>query len=131
MVAEDGCKWYATEPDPGKPSLADCRPVQEYAEQHGNSFRGHNTFWHQELPVRATFSCPLCHTTDAVPIIQDWLPGNFSAHELVDNIIPTHVRAVCSLYGLILHQSYRYLRLFPNDRAVIRIFVSAARLEGN
>lgn len=51
MVAEDGCKWYATEPSPGKPSLADCRPVQEYAEEHGNSFRGHNTFWHQELPV--------------------------------------------------------------------------------
>ncbi|VDB90883.1 unnamed protein product [Peniophora sp. CBMAI 1063] len=79
MVAEDGCKWYATEPDPGRPSLADCRPVQEYAEQHGNSFRGHNTFWHQELP--------------------DWLPGNFSAHTLVSSIIPTHVRAEISGMG--------------------------------
>ena len=30
-----------------------------------------------------------------------------------------------SLYGLILHQTYRYFRLYPDDRFLIRVFVSS------
>jgi endo-1,4-beta-xylanase len=50
-VAENSCKWDATEPSRGTSSLGNCKAVQSYAASHGDSFRGHNTFWHSQLPV--------------------------------------------------------------------------------
>jgi endo-1,4-beta-xylanase len=55
MVAENSCKWQSTEPAPGTTSLTACKGVQSFAASHGDSFRGHNTFWHSQTPVR-TFS---------------------------------------------------------------------------
>ena len=31
---------------------------------------------------------------------------------------------LCSFYGLTLHQSYRYFRLYPNDTKVLKALVS-------
>ncbi|KZV77340.1 glycoside hydrolase family 10 protein [Peniophora sp. CONT] len=73
VVAENECKWEATEPSSGVSNLTECIAVRDFATKHSDSFRGHNTFWHSQTPT--------------------WLPGNFSAGELVDTIIPTHVRA--------------------------------------
>jgi endo-1,4-beta-xylanase len=52
MVAENGCKWQSTEPSRGTSSLGACQGVQTYAAARGDTFRGHNTFWHSQLPVR-------------------------------------------------------------------------------
>ncbi|VDC00606.1 unnamed protein product [Peniophora sp. CBMAI 1063] len=79
VVAENGCKWGEVERVRGVSDLRECREVGEFAREVGGSFRGHNTFWHTHLP--------------------SWLPGNFSAHTLVNNIIPTHVRAEISGMG--------------------------------
>ena len=35
------------------------------------------------------------------------------------------VETRCSLYGLSVHQAYRYIRSFPTDAAYIRVLVSA------
>jgi endo-1,4-beta-xylanase len=90
VVAENGCKWYDTEQTRGVPSLDDCLGVQAYAKSMGNTFRGsvpvllpstmiltnllrsHNLFWHQQQP--------------------QWLPGNVTAPDLVNNVIPQHVK---------------------------------------
>jgi endo-1,4-beta-xylanase len=53
MVSENACKWQSTEPAPGTTSLTGCKGAQSFANTHGDSFRGHNTFWHAQLPVRA------------------------------------------------------------------------------
>jgi endo-1,4-beta-xylanase len=58
IVAENGCKWDATEPSRGTASLNGCKGVQSYAASHGDSFRGHNTFWHAQTPVRALLIVP-------------------------------------------------------------------------
>jgi GH35 family endo-1,4-beta-xylanase len=79
MVAENGCKWFDTEQVRGQANLTDCRGVLDYAGAHGDSFRGHNTFWHQQTP--------------------DWLPGNVSASDLVNNVIPQHVQQTISGIG--------------------------------
>ncbi|VDB95864.1 unnamed protein product [Peniophora sp. CBMAI 1063] len=71
-VAENECKWSATEPAPGTSSLTACQAVQSLAAASNASFRGHNTFWHSQLP--------------------SWLPGTFSASDVVNTIIPTHVQ---------------------------------------
>lgn len=52
VVAENGCKWDATEPSQGVSSLTACLGVQSFATSHSATFRGHNTFWHSQLPVR-------------------------------------------------------------------------------
>ncbi|KAJ7696518.1 glycoside hydrolase superfamily [Mycena rosella] len=72
MVAENGCKWSATEPTRGVSSLTQCLGVQSYAVARNASFRGHNTFWHEQLP--------------------SWLPGSVTASDLVTNVIPQHVQ---------------------------------------
>ncbi|KAF7304363.1 Beta-xylanase [Mycena chlorophos] len=72
VVSENGCKWDATEPEQGVSNLTECQACHSFATARGNSFRGHNTFWHQQMPA--------------------WLPGNFTASELVGNIIPQHVK---------------------------------------
>ncbi|KZV77349.1 glycoside hydrolase family 10 protein [Peniophora sp. CONT] len=72
VVAENGCKWDATEPSNGVSDLTECLAVQSYATKEGDSFRGHNTFWHSQTP--------------------SWLPGSFSASDVVNTIIPTHVQ---------------------------------------
>ncbi|KAJ7088601.1 glycoside hydrolase superfamily [Mycena epipterygia] len=72
MVAENGCKWDATEPSRGTSSLTQCLGVQSYAVARNASFRGHNTFWHSQLP--------------------SWLPGSVTASDLVTNVIPQHVQ---------------------------------------
>ncbi|KAJ7096565.1 glycoside hydrolase superfamily [Mycena belliarum] len=72
MVAENGCKWQSTEPSRGTSSLTACLGVQSYATARGASFRGHNTFWHSQLP--------------------SWLPGSVTASDLVTNVIPQHVQ---------------------------------------
>jgi hypothetical protein len=51
MVAENSCKWQSTEPSPNVTSLTGCKAVQSFATSHGDSFRGHNTFWHAQTPV--------------------------------------------------------------------------------
>ena len=51
-VAENECKWDATEPSPGTSDLTECLAVQRFAAASNASFRGHNTFWHSQLPVR-------------------------------------------------------------------------------
>lgn len=51
VVAENGCKWDATEPSRGTSSLGECQSVQSFASKNGESFRGHNTFWHAQTPV--------------------------------------------------------------------------------
>lgn len=51
VVAENGCKWDATEPTRGTSDLTECLAVQSFATTNGNSFRGHNTFWHSQTPV--------------------------------------------------------------------------------
>ena len=51
IVAENGCKWDATEPSEGVSDLTECLGVQSYATTNGDSFRGHNTFWHSQTPV--------------------------------------------------------------------------------
>jgi endo-1,4-beta-xylanase len=51
MVAENSCKWASSEPSRGTSSLSACQAVQSFAASTGNSFRGHNTFWHNQLPV--------------------------------------------------------------------------------
>ena len=53
IVAENGCKWDATEPTRGVPDLTECQAVQSYASTNGATFRGHNTFWHSQTPVSA------------------------------------------------------------------------------
>lgn len=55
LVAENGCKWDATEPTRGVSDLTDCAGAQSYAFQQGATFRGHNTFWHEQTPVRSIF----------------------------------------------------------------------------
>ncbi|KAJ6468506.1 glycoside hydrolase superfamily [Mycena vitilis] len=72
IVAENGCKWQSTEPSRGTSSLTQCLGVQSYAVSRNASFRGHNTFWHEQLP--------------------SWLPGSVSASDLVTNVIPQHVQ---------------------------------------
>jgi endo-1,4-beta-xylanase len=57
MVAEKSCKWQTTEPSPNVTSLTGCKGVQSFATSHGDSFRGHNTFWHANTPVSG-FLCP-------------------------------------------------------------------------
>ncbi|KAJ7617346.1 glycoside hydrolase superfamily, partial [Roridomyces roridus] len=73
VVSENGCKWDATEPSQGTSSLTECLACQSFATQIGATFRGHNTFWHSQLPT--------------------WLPGSFSASQIVGTIIPQHVQA--------------------------------------
>ena len=51
IVAENGCKWDATEPTRGTSSLSGCIGVQTFATQHSDTFRGHNLFWHSQTPV--------------------------------------------------------------------------------
>jgi endo-1,4-beta-xylanase len=41
MVAENGCKWYDTEPVRGEISLSDCKGVSQYAAAHYATFRGY------------------------------------------------------------------------------------------
>ncbi|KAJ7487995.1 glycosyl hydrolase family 10-domain-containing protein, partial [Mycena latifolia] len=72
IVAENGCKWDATEPSRGTSSLTQCLGAQSYAAARGASFRGHNTFWHSQTP--------------------SWLPGSITASDLVTNVIPQHVQ---------------------------------------
>ncbi|KAJ6554861.1 glycoside hydrolase superfamily, partial [Mycena capillaripes] len=72
IVAENGCKWQSTEPSRGTSSLTQCLGVQSYAVARNASFRGHNTFWHQQLP--------------------SWLPGSVTASDLVTNVIPQHIQ---------------------------------------
>ncbi|KAG8842842.1 hypothetical protein FRB96_004704, partial [Tulasnella sp. 330] len=72
VVAENGCKWDATEPTRGTSDLTECQAVQSFATAHSNSFRGHNTFWHSQTP--------------------SWLPGSITASDLVTNVIPQHVQ---------------------------------------
>lgn len=52
VVAENGCKWDATEPTRGTSDLTECQAVQSFATKNGATFRGHNTFWHSQTPVR-------------------------------------------------------------------------------
>ncbi|KAJ6452474.1 glycoside hydrolase superfamily [Mycena sanguinolenta] len=72
VVSENGCKWDATEPTQGVSDLTECLACQSFATENGNTFRGHNTFWHEQTP--------------------SWLPGSFTANEVVDTIIPQHVQ---------------------------------------
>jgi endo-1,4-beta-xylanase len=60
VVAENGCKWQGTEPSPGTSSLGSCQAVKSYASARGASFRGHNTFWHSQLPVSLFTSGSTC-----------------------------------------------------------------------
>ncbi|KAF7297504.1 Beta-xylanase [Mycena indigotica] len=72
VVSENGCKWDATEPSQGTSSLTECLACQSFATTNGDTFRGHNTFWHSQTP--------------------SWLPGSFSASQVVNTIIPQHVQ---------------------------------------
>ncbi|PPQ71982.1 hypothetical protein CVT26_007138 [Gymnopilus dilepis] len=72
VVAENGCKWDATEPTRGTSDLTECQAVQSFATKNGATFRGHNTFWHSQTP--------------------SWLPGSITASDLVNNVIPQHVQ---------------------------------------
>ncbi|KDR79605.1 hypothetical protein GALMADRAFT_93534 [Galerina marginata CBS 339.88] len=72
VVAENGCKWDATEPSRGTSDLTECQAVQAFATKSGATFRGHNTFWHSQTPT--------------------WLPGSITASDLVTNVIPQHVQ---------------------------------------
>lgn len=54
VVAENSCKWDSTETSEGVSTLTSCEGVQSYATEYSNSFRGHNTFWHSQLPVCMT-----------------------------------------------------------------------------
>ncbi|KAJ6496949.1 glycoside hydrolase superfamily [Mycena vulgaris] len=72
VVSENGCKWDATEPTQGVSDLTECLACQQFATTNGNTFRGHNTFWHSQTP--------------------SWLPGSFSASQLTGTIIPQHVQ---------------------------------------
>ena len=51
VVAENGCKWGEVEREPGKSNLSECFDVLDFAREHSNTFRGHNTLWHTHLPV--------------------------------------------------------------------------------
>ncbi|KAF7341846.1 Beta-xylanase [Mycena sanguinolenta] len=73
VVSENGCKWDATEPSQGVSDLTECLATQSFATAHGNTFRGHNTFWHSQTP--------------------SWLPGSFTAAQITGTIIPQHVQA--------------------------------------
>ncbi|KAJ6506808.1 glycoside hydrolase superfamily [Mycena sanguinolenta] len=73
VVSENGCKWDATEPSQGASDLTECLATQSFATAHGNTFRGHNTFWHSQTP--------------------SWLPGSFTASQITGTIIPQHVQA--------------------------------------
>jgi endo-1,4-beta-xylanase len=89
LVAENGCKWYDTEPSRGVSNLTDCKAAQTFAFEHLASFRLHNTFWHQQTP--------------------SWLPGNVSADDLVKNIIPQHVQQEIGGMGrtyLLIHADF-------------------------
>lgn len=55
IVAENGCKWDATEPSRGTSSLSGCQGVQSFGATYGDSFRGHNTFWHSQTPVSLSY----------------------------------------------------------------------------
>ena len=59
LVAENGCKWDATEPTRGNSDLTSCLGAQSFAFANGASFRGHNTFWHSQLPVSGLFAVKL------------------------------------------------------------------------
>ncbi|KAF8316682.1 glycoside hydrolase [Clavulina sp. PMI_390] len=79
IVAENECKWDSTEPSEGDSTLTSCLAVQSFGATYGDTFRGHNTFWHSQLP--------------------SWLPGSFTASEVVNTIIPQHVQAEISGLG--------------------------------
>ncbi|KZO99283.1 glycoside hydrolase family 10 protein [Calocera viscosa TUFC12733] len=79
IVAGNDCKWYATEPERQDFTLSACEGVSQYAAAHYATFRGHNTFWHNQLPA--------------------WLPGNITAYDLVNNVIPTHVSTEIKALG--------------------------------
>ncbi|KAJ7195143.1 glycoside hydrolase superfamily [Mycena haematopus] len=72
VVSENGCKWDATEPSQGTSDLTECLASQSFATANGNTFRGHNTFWHSQTP--------------------SWLPGSFTASQITGTIIPQHVQ---------------------------------------
>jgi len=72
VVSENGCKWDATEPTQGVSDLTECLECQSFATANGNTFRGHNTFWHEQTPT--------------------WLPGSFTASQITGTIIPQHVQ---------------------------------------
>lgn len=55
VVAENSCKWDSTETSEGVSTLTSCEAVESYATEYSNSFRGHNTFWHSQLPVCMTY----------------------------------------------------------------------------
>ncbi|KAJ7632437.1 glycoside hydrolase superfamily [Roridomyces roridus] len=83
IVAENNCKWFSNEPvSPGVFNLTACESMRNFAVQHGDAFRGHNTLWHNQRP--------------------DWLvnnPFNFSVQDLNKIIIPTAVETVIEGLG--------------------------------
>ncbi|KAJ7738488.1 glycoside hydrolase superfamily [Mycena maculata] len=83
IVAENDCKWFSNEPmTPGVFNLTACESLRDYAFQHGDVFRGHNTFWHNQRP--------------------DWLANNpfeFTVAELNKTIIPDAVETVIEGLG--------------------------------
>jgi endo-1,4-beta-xylanase len=83
VVAENSCKWDATEPSRGTSSLSGCQGVQSFATKNGATFRGHNTFW---------------------------LPGSVSVSDLVTNVIPQHVQQEIQGMGSVTQSSLGYVR---------------------
>ncbi|KAJ7273526.1 glycoside hydrolase superfamily [Mycena haematopus] len=81
-VAENNCKWFSNEPAEGVFNLTACEELRNFAFQHGDAFRGHNTLWHNQRP--------------------DWLannPLNFTVSQLNNTIIPTAVQTVIKGLG--------------------------------
>lgn len=51
ITPENALKWDATEPEPGRFSLAQAQPQLAFARSNGLVVRGHALVWHQQLPA--------------------------------------------------------------------------------
>lgn len=71
-VAENFCKWVFTEPFENQPDLRPCNRAKYFFGNQSATFRVAQLVWHIQLPP-------------------SWLPGDFSAAELQDVVIPRHV----------------------------------------
>mmetsp|Transcript_15992 Transcript_15992/g.24100 ORF Transcript_15992/g.24100 Transcript_15992/m.24100 type:complete len:407 (+) Transcript_15992:42-1262(+) len=79
IVAENSCKWPATEPSDGVFDFTKCDIVRDIATKSNQIFRGHNLCWGVHNP--------------------DWLVnGNFTSEQLKEKLI-RHVKTLVKKYG--------------------------------
>ncbi|AOS63897.1 endo-1,4-beta-xylanase [Actinoalloteichus hymeniacidonis] len=78
VTAENEMKWSSVEPNRGQYNWSGADQIVEFADQNGQSVRGHTLVWHSQLP--------------------NWLQnGDFSAEEL-RGILQNHITTIVTRY---------------------------------